>query len=122
MYFLLYVRHYYLFVLFDIIYISREECLKRAVAAVDYARQKCEDVEFTIEDAARSDKNFLLEVASSAIKAGASTINVADTVGYITPEKFGELLKFLTTNTEGGDKVVSYLQNNFFNLKYIFDY
>jgi 2-isopropylmalate synthase len=86
--------------------ISREECVKRAVAAVDYARTKCQDVEFTPEDAGRTDRDFLLEVLAAVIKAGASTLNIADTVGYNTPESFGELISYLVKNTEGSDKVV----------------
>lgn len=86
--------------------ISREECIKRAVAAVDYARTKCHDVEFTPEDAGRTDRDFLLEVLAAVIKAGASTLNIADTVGYNTPESFGELISYLVKNTEGSDKVV----------------
>lgn len=77
------------------------------MAAVDYARQKCQDVEFTPEDAGRTDKAFLLEVLAAVIKAGASTVNIADTVGYNTPESFGELINYLVKNTEGSDKVIS---------------
>jgi len=86
--------------------ISRQECIKRAIAAVEYARGKCQDVEFTPEDAGRTDRAFLLEVLAAVIKAGASTVNIADTVGYNTPESFGELISYLVKNTEGSDKVV----------------
>jgi 2-isopropylmalate synthase len=86
--------------------ISREECIKRAVAAVKYAKSKCPDVEFTPEDAGRTDRKFLLQVLAEVIKAGATTVNIADTVGYNTPEHYGELINFLVTNTEGADKVI----------------
>jgi 2-isopropylmalate synthase len=86
--------------------IDREECIKRAVAAVKYAKSKTPDVEFTPEDAGRTDRQFLLKVIAEVIKAGATTVNIADTVGYNTPELYGELIDFLVNNTEGGDKVI----------------
>jgi 2-isopropylmalate synthase len=86
--------------------ISREECVKRAIAAVKYAKSKCADVEFTPEDAGRTDRDFLLKVLAEVIKAGATTVNIADTVGYTTPEDYGELIKYLVTHTEGGEKVI----------------
>jgi len=86
--------------------ISREECINRAVAAVKYARSKCPDVEFTPEDAGRTDRQFLLDVLAQVIKAGATTVNIADTVGFNTPELFGELINFLVHNVEGADKVI----------------
>ena len=59
---------------------------------VAYARSLCEDVEFSPEDAGRSDPEFLYLVLGEAIKAGATTLNIPDTVGYTTPEEFGALI------------------------------
>src|SRR5690606_35937238 len=71
--------------------ISREECLDRAAAAVARARTFTDDVEFSAEDATRTDTNFLCQVVAAAIQAGATTINIPDTVGYAHPEEFGRL-------------------------------
>jgi 2-isopropylmalate synthase len=86
--------------------IDREECIQRAVDAVSYARSLCDDVEFSPEDAGRSDPQFLTVVLGEVIRAGATTLNIPDTVGYTTPEEFGQLIRYLTTNTPGADKVV----------------
>ncbi|KAI9317873.1 hypothetical protein BX666DRAFT_1932237 [Dichotomocladium elegans] len=86
--------------------IDRAECIKRAVAAVTLARSFVEDVEFSCEDAGRSDPAFLCEVLAEVIKAGASTLNIPDTVGYNMPEEYGALIKYLVENTKGADKVV----------------
>jgi 2-isopropylmalate synthase len=86
--------------------ISREECIARATAAVAYARSLgCNDVEFSPEDAGRSDKDFLCAVLGAVIQAGATTLNIPDTVGYNTPEEFGAMMKYLIANTPGSDKV-----------------
>jgi 2-isopropylmalate synthase len=86
--------------------IDREECVEQAIKAVRYARSKCEDVEFSPEDAGRSDPEFLTVVLGEAIKAGATTINIPDTVGYTTPEEFGWLMSYLIEHTPGADRVV----------------
>ena len=86
--------------------ISREECLRRIADAVGYARSLCEDVEFSPEDAGRSDPEFLLTALDIAIKAGASTLNIPDTVGYSTPAEFGELMAHLIAHTPGAGSVV----------------
>ncbi|PWH20130.1 MAG: 2-isopropylmalate synthase [Ardenticatenia bacterium] len=86
--------------------ISREECIRRAAEAVAYARSLCEDVEFSPEDAGRSDPEFLTIVLGEVIKAGATTINIPDTVGYTTPEEFGQLIRYLIQHTPGADRVV----------------
>jgi 2-isopropylmalate synthase len=67
--------------------ISREQCLEAAVDAVRYARQHTGDVEFSAEDATRSDIDFLCRVVEAVIEAGATTINLPDTVGYSTPDE-----------------------------------
>jgi 2-isopropylmalate synthase len=86
--------------------IDREECIEQVVEAVSYARTLCDDVEFSPEDAGRSDPDFLTVVLGEAIKAGATTLNIPDTVGYTTPEEFGWLIDYLVNNTPGAEKVV----------------
>jgi 2-isopropylmalate synthase len=86
--------------------IDREECVEQIIKAVSYARSLCDDVEFSPEDAGRSDPNFLVQVLGEAIKAGATTLNIPDTVGYTTPAEYGWLIKYLIDNTPGADKVV----------------
>jgi 2-isopropylmalate synthase len=70
--------------------ISREACLEQIVDGVTLARRFADDVEFSAEDATRSDRDFLCTVVEAAIKAGATTINLPDTVGYATPEDLRE--------------------------------
>jgi 2-isopropylmalate synthase len=84
---------------------AREEIVRRAVEAVQYARSFCDDVEFSPEDASRTELDFLAEVVESAIAAGATTINIPDTVGYTVPDEFGELFRYLRKNVRGIDKV-----------------
>ncbi len=86
--------------------ISREECLARTAEMVAYARNLCEDVEFSPEDAGRSDPEFLYQVLEVAIKAGATTLNIPDTVGYTTPEEFGALIAGIRQNVPGADRVI----------------
>lgn len=85
---------------------TREQVLERVREMVTYARSLCEDVEFSPEDAGRSDPEYLLDVLEVAIKAGATTLNIPDTVGYTSPQEFGALIKGLVENTPGGDRVV----------------
>ncbi len=70
---------------------SREQALTQAGESVREARRLCDDVEFSPEDATRSDRDFLVEMVRVAIQAGATTINMPDTVGYSTPEEYGQL-------------------------------
>lgn len=71
---------------------TREQVLADAVAAVRLARQYVDDVEFSAEDGARTDPDYLVEVARAVVEAGASTVNVPDTVGYSVPDEFAELI------------------------------
>ena len=71
--------------------ISREQALIQAAESVRQARTLCDDVEFSPEDATRSDRDFLVEMVRVAIQAGATTINMPDTVGYSTPEEYGRM-------------------------------
>ncbi|KAF8927126.1 hypothetical protein BGZ52_004820, partial [Haplosporangium bisporale] len=86
--------------------ITRDECVTRAVAAVSFAKTLVDDVEFSPEDAGRSDQNFLCKVLGAVIEAGATTLNIPDTVGYNMPEEYGAMIKYLRQNTKGSDKVI----------------
>ena len=83
-----------------------DQVVEAAVAAVRLARQYTDDVEFSAEDAVRSDFDFLCRVFDAVIKAGAKTINVPDTVGYSIPEVWGERMRKLIEAVPGADKVV----------------
>ncbi|HKG95729.1 MAG TPA: 2-isopropylmalate synthase [Gemmatimonadaceae bacterium] len=72
---------------------TRAEVVARAAEAVAYARTLAEDVEFSPEDASRSDPDFLCEVLAAAVEAGATTLNIPDTVGYATPDEYGALIR-----------------------------
>ncbi len=80
---------------------TRQQVLERVAEMVAYARSLCEDVEFSPEDAGRSDPEFLYEVLAVAIRAGATTLNIPDTVGYTTPDEFGTLIAGIIRNTPG---------------------
>jgi len=71
---------------------SREQVLEMAVAAVKRAKSYCEDVEFSAEDASRTDIDYLCQVVEAVIDAGATTVNLPDTVGYAIPQEFGEMI------------------------------
>ena len=90
---------------------SPDEVIRRAVKAVEYAKTFCDDVEFSCEDACRSEMSFLKEICDAAINAGAKTINIPDTVGYLYPEeitaRIGEMVKFIN-----GRAVVSVHNHN----------
>ncbi len=85
---------------------TRDEVLETVGDMVQYARSLCDDVEFSPEDAGRSDPEFLVQVLGVAIRAGATTINIPDTVGYTTPEEFGELIRYLREKVPGGKDVI----------------
>src|SRR5690242_2317856 len=72
---------------------TREQCLETAVAAVTRARTFTDDVEFSAEDATRSDLDYLCRVVEAVIEAGATTINLPDTVGYSTPDEIGAFFR-----------------------------
>ena len=85
---------------------TRQEVVELARQMVTYAKSFCDDIEFSPEDACRSDPEFLVEVLGVAIEAGATTLNIPDTVGYIMPEEYGQLMKKLIAETPGGDSVI----------------
>ncbi|MHB8882661.1 MAG: 2-isopropylmalate synthase [Thermodesulfovibrionales bacterium] len=84
--------------------VSRAEALKRSVEMVRYARSLVDDVEFSPMDATRTDIPYLIDVVEAVIAAGASTVNIPDTVGYTTPPEFGSLIK--TIKERIGDRAV----------------
>ncbi len=83
---------------------TREEVLKMAVDAVKFARGLCEDVEFSAEDAIRSDPDYLCQVTEAVIDAGASTVNIPDTVGYTIPDEFENLIKYIIRKVPNVDR------------------
>ncbi|MGB0389010.1 MAG: 2-isopropylmalate synthase [Ardenticatenaceae bacterium] len=80
---------------------TREQVVKRIYDMVSHAKQYCDDVEFSPEDAGRSHPSFLYEVLAAAIEAGATTLNIPDTVGYTMPDEFGMLIAGIIANTPG---------------------
>lgn len=74
---------------------SKEEILEIAKDAVAYAKSLCQDIEFSPEDAARTDLDYMCDVIKAVIEAGATTINIPDTVGYAQPEEFGHRIKYV---------------------------
>ncbi|MFW6152691.1 MAG: 2-isopropylmalate synthase [Verrucomicrobiota bacterium] len=87
---------------------ARDEIIKQAIASVQFAKKFCGEVEFSPEDASRTEPEFLVEVVRAAIDAGATTVNIPDTVGYSTPIEFGSLIAFLYENVENiNDAVIS---------------
>lgn len=84
---------------------TEDEVLNRAAEMVRYAKRYCNDIEFSAEDASRTRKEFLYKVVEEAIKAGATVINIPDTVGYTTPLEFGLLIKDIRENVRNIEKV-----------------
>lgn len=85
---------------------SPEEVAERAAAAVAHARKYCDDIEFSAEDASRSDPDFLCRVFAAVIAEGAKVVNIPDTVGYSTPDEFGRLVAYVKTHTPGIEKAM----------------
>ena len=85
---------------------DEKQVLESAVAAVKRAKRYTEDVEFSPEDATRSDYDFLFRVLEAAIRAGATTLNIPDTVGYAIPEEFGQLIEAIMNRVAGIEHAV----------------
>ncbi len=85
--------------------LKREQCLQQASEAVRHAKSLCPDVEFSPEDATRTDVPFLCQVVEAVIAAGATTVNIPDTVGYSMPEEYGKLIQTLSEKVPGIEKV-----------------
>ncbi len=86
--------------------IRREEAIAQVGESVRLARKYVDDVEFSPEDSTRSDRDFLCQMVSTAIEAGATTINVPDTVGYSTPQEYGDLFRMLRERVPGAEGVI----------------
>ncbi len=86
--------------------IGRDEALRQVARMVAYAKSRCADIEFSPEDATRSDVNFLCEVLQAAVESGATTLNIPDTVGYTTPLEFGNLIRTIRQRLRGAEQVV----------------
>ncbi len=86
--------------------LSREQVVERAVMGVSRARRLVDDVEFSAEDALRTEPEFLAEICSAAIAAGATTLNIPDTVGYTTPSEIRALFEYLRAHVRDADKAV----------------
>jgi 2-isopropylmalate synthase len=84
---------------------AQEQIVRSAVEGVRIARGYCEDVEFSPEDASRTELEFLAQVVEAVIEAGATTINIPDTVGYTVPDEFGELFRYLRKHVRGIERV-----------------
>jgi len=83
---------------------TEAQVLEQAVACVKYAKKFCNDIEFSAEDASRSDPDFVCKVFGAVIEAGALTVNFSDTVGYAMPAEFGESIRYVKENTPGIEK------------------
>ncbi|MCX7700192.1 MAG: 2-isopropylmalate synthase, partial [Gemmataceae bacterium] len=83
-----------------------EEILQRAVEGVKRAKEYCDDVEFSPEDAARTELDFLAEVVERVIDAGATTVNIPDTVGYAVPQHYASVIRYLKQNVRNIDRAV----------------
>ena len=86
--------------------LNEEQVFERVVASVTRARNLTDDVEWSAMDATRTEHDYLCRVVEAAIRAGATTINIPDTVGYATPEEYYDLIRMLLTRVPGMDKVV----------------
>ncbi len=88
------------------LHLSRDQVVLRAVESVAYARERFDDVEFSAEDAARTEPEFLVEVVERIVEAGATTVNIPDTVGYALPAQFGALIARLRRHARGLERAV----------------
>jgi 2-isopropylmalate synthase len=88
------------------LHLTRDQCLEMAIDAVRYARQKTDDVQFSAEDATRSDMDFLCQVVEGVIDAGATTVNLPDTVGFSTPDELHEFFVSIIERVPNADKAV----------------
>lgn len=86
--------------------ISRGQALDMAVAGVSHAKSYCEDVEFSAEDASRTDPDFLCDIFEAVIAAGATTVNIPDTVGFAVPEEFAALVTKVRADVRNVDQAV----------------
>jgi len=85
---------------------AENEILRLAVESVKYARKFCQEVEFSPEDASRSERAFLFQVIEAVIAAGATTVNIPDTVGYTEPQEYGSLIQAIKNNVPNIEKAI----------------
>lgn len=85
---------------------TRDEVIESIAHNVAYAKKYCPDIEFSAEDATRSDPDFLCRALSAAIKAGATTVNIPDTVGYMIPQEYASRIRYIREHTEGIENVI----------------
>ena len=85
--------------------ITRDQCVEQARESVRFASSLCDDVEFSSEDATRTDPDFLCHVLDAVVEAGATTLNIADTVGYTVPAEFGDLISTIRQRVKGIENV-----------------
>jgi 2-isopropylmalate synthase len=86
--------------------ITRDQCVAQAREAIRLAKSLCEDVEFSPEDATRTDTEFLCRVLDAVVEEGATTLNIPDTVGFTVPAEYGELISTIRRNVKGIENVV----------------
>ncbi len=85
---------------------AEDEILRLAIESTTYAKKFCEDIEFSPEDASRTEREFLFKVVEAVINAGATTVNIPDTVGYSEPEEYGSLIRAIKENVVNIDKAI----------------
>jgi 2-isopropylmalate synthase len=85
---------------------AEDEIMRLAIESVKYAKKFCQDIEFSPEDASRSEREFLYRVLEAVIKEGATTVNIPDTVGYTQPEEYGSLIRGIKENVTNIDEAV----------------
>jgi len=85
--------------------ITRDQCVEQAREAIRFAKSLCDDVEFSPEDATRTDPEFLCRVLDAVVEAGATTLNIPDTVGYSVPAEFGDLITTIRQKVKGIENV-----------------
>jgi len=85
--------------------ITRDQCVEQARESIRFAKSLCDDVEFSSEDATRTDPDFLCRVLDAVVEVGATTLNIADTVGYTVPTEFGDLITTIRRRVKGIENV-----------------
>ncbi len=86
--------------------ITRDQCIAQARESIRFAKSLCDDIEFSPEDATRTDPDFLCRVLDAVVEAGATTLNIPDTVGYTIPTEFGELIATIRQRVKGIETVI----------------
>ena len=86
--------------------LSAEQVYEKVIDSVSYARNLCDDVEWSCEDGTRTDRDFMCRTVEAAIKSGATTINIPDTVGYSVPEEFSDIITHLINTVPNIDKAI----------------